>query len=308
VSEIRVPASLRARRKPLSATASRQLTEALRDKYFLDPPHYLETPEGERDLRDHVEGRISRDRAVIVPWLDSIIGLHGKVIVEVGCGTGSSTVALAEQGAFDIDRPSLEVGRERCKAYGVAAELHEGNAQALPTGVIGSADVVIFFASLEHMTLSEKLAALRSTWTNLKPGALLSVVETPNRLWWFDGHTSLLPFYLWLPDDLAIHYAKYSPRSPFNTQIAEPITNEKLTHLTRIGRCASYHEFELSIGDLRSLEVHSLNAWLRKNPIEYARWMITEAAYERQLRRLGPKLSPAFFEHQIQLAIRKPSR
>ena len=51
---------------------------------------------------------------------------------------------------------------------------------------------MIFFACLEHMTYAERLTAMRATWNGLRAGALWCSIETPNRLWWFDEHTSFL--------------------------------------------------------------------------------------------------------------------
>jgi hypothetical protein len=61
-------------------------------------------------------------------------------------------------------------------------------------------DYIIFYASLEHMTIEERMSAMRATWGMLSDGDLWCVIETPNRLWYHDGHTSLLPFYMWLPE------------------------------------------------------------------------------------------------------------
>ena len=40
------------------------------------------------------------------------------------------------------------------------------------------------------MTLDERLEAIKSTWEATRPGGIWCVVETPNRLWFHDGHTS----------------------------------------------------------------------------------------------------------------------
>jgi S-adenosylmethionine-dependent methyltransferase len=124
------------------------------------------------------------------------------------------------------------------------------------------------------MILDEKLYSFSSVWQSLRSGAYFIVVETPNRLWWYDSHPALLPFYLWLPDDLAAHYSRFSLRFPFNERLRPPITAETLLiiSLTRTGRAASYHEFELSLGSLSGLQVSSLNRWKRGNPLQFAKW------------------------------------
>jgi 2-polyprenyl-3-methyl-5-hydroxy-6-metoxy-1,4-benzoquinol methylase len=130
--------------------------------------------------------------------------LSGARILEIGCGTGASTVALAEQGAqvtaVDLDGSALEVARVRCDAYGVRATFIEANA----VDAIQPADMIVFFACLEHMTYEERIESLRKAWEVLPPHGILAVVDTPNRLWYFDGHTALTPFFNWLPHELAM--------------------------------------------------------------------------------------------------------
>jgi SAM-dependent methyltransferase len=301
---------LRVRQRPLSPSGKERLTAALAKYYFRDPPDYLSTNAGKKDLDDHVIGRTYVDRRTIVPWLDTLFCLDGAKVIEIGCGTCSSTVALAEQGAevfgYDIDKASLAVGSERLSIYDLKAELINGNATEIPAGRIGEANAVIYFATAEHMTLDEKLDSFSSVWHSLRSGAYFIVVETPNRLWWFDSHTALLPFYLWLPDDLAAHYSRFSPRFPFNERLKPPITAQTLLHLTRTGRAASYHEFELSLGSLSGLKVSSLNRWKRGNPLQFAKWFAFDRSFERWLRRHGPRVDAAFYESYLQLAIQKP--
>jgi ubiquinone/menaquinone biosynthesis C-methylase UbiE len=301
---------LRVRQRPLLPSSKERLVAALAKYYFRDPPGYLNTQAGKKDLDDHVIGRTYVDRRTTVPWLDTLFCLDGAKIIEIGCGTCSSTVALAEQGAevfgYDIDEASLAVGSERLSIYDLKAELINGNATEIPAARIAEVNAVIYFATAEHMTLDEKMSSFSSVWRSLHSGAYLIVVETPNRLWWFDSHTALLPFYLWLPDDLAAHYSRFSPRFPFNERLRPPITAQTLQRLTRTGRAASYHEFELSLGDLSALQVSSLNRWKRGNPLQFAKWFAFDRSFEKWLRRHGPRVDNAFYEPYLQLAIRKP--
>ena len=57
------------------------------------PEAYLATNEGQRDLTDHATTRLTHFRNAVVPWLDAARRLAGASILEIGCGTGSSTVA-----------------------------------------------------------------------------------------------------------------------------------------------------------------------------------------------------------------------
>ena len=167
---------------------------------------------------------MDEDRHVIMPWIDAALPLEGARVLEIGCGTGESTVALGEQGArvtgLDVDANALAVGRERCRVYVVEAEFIVGNVTQVDTLLAGRQfDIVIFFASLEHMTLDEKLSAMRSTWAMLRPGGIWCVIEAPNRLWFWDGHSSFENFYNWLPDDVAWRWARHARReAPDNSR------------------------------------------------------------------------------------------
>src|SRR5205823_12745456 len=124
-----------------------RLVAALAKYYFRDPPDFLNTEAGKKHLDDHVIGRTYADRRTIVPWLDTLFCLDGAKIIEIGCGTCSSTVALAEQGAkvfgYDIDEASLAVGSERLSIYDVKAELINGNATEIPAARIAEVNAVI---------------------------------------------------------------------------------------------------------------------------------------------------------------------
>jgi S-adenosylmethionine-dependent methyltransferase len=133
------------------------------------------------------------------------------------------------------------------------------------------------------------------------------VIETPNRLWYFDHHTALLPFYLWLPDDLAFEYARHSPREPFNRGFGEP-TDEAMLSFLRHGRGVSYHELELAIGDLEALRVvSSLGGFqMEQNVLRRLRNRMTTAhRFESFLASVGPAIHRGFYEPRLDLIIRK---
>jgi S-adenosylmethionine-dependent methyltransferase len=66
-----------------------------------------------------------------------------------------------------------------------------------------TADAVLLYAVLEHQHPLERLETLTRCWDLLRPGGVLIVVETPNRIVYFDPHTSLLPFFAMLPPEVA---------------------------------------------------------------------------------------------------------
>ena len=111
-------------------------------------------------------------------------------------------------------------------------DFHRANiVDALPKLAGRTFDFVIFYASLEHMTHGERIASIRESWQLLGPDSLWCVIETPNRLWYHDGHTSLLPFFMWLPDELAFEYSRLSPRTSFANEFREFTEEQQLRFL-----------------------------------------------------------------------------
>jgi hypothetical protein len=144
-------------------------------------------------------------------------------------------------------------------------------------------------------------------WNMLPKNSFWCVIETPNRLWFQDDHTSLLPFFLWLPDDLAFLYSQYSPRESFSKSYR--VLNEKnLLSFLRRGRGVSYHEFDLALGNSVDLDVtSSLALYLRaQEPDRANQWLNSIGhQYESLLMAIGPKIHPGFYQPQLDLIIRK---
>ncbi len=266
------------------------------------------TPEAYKiDLQDHLINRLEHDRARIIPWLDAAGNLKGKKILEIGCGTGSSTIALAEQGAevtgIDLDADALQVAEDRKEAYGLDIELKYMNAAEVHKKYPkGSFDMIIFFATIEHMIHEERMLAMKETWNLLNPGGLWVVLETPNRLWYFDGHTSGLPFFQWLPDDLAIKYSKYSPRNEF-ASVYRKYDDEEMLHFLRRGRGLSYHEFDLCMGNSQNLDVVSSKIQFEKH--QWLKLPKTERKFKNFIKQVYPGLHDGFYDKSFDLIIRK---
>lgn len=273
---------------------------------------YLSSATGNDDFMDHLHRRLDNFRQTVVPWLNDAHPLFGATILEIGCGTGSSTIALAEQGArvtaVDIDEESLAVARDRCRVYGLSVNFCKANATEVHTLFSGyHFDFIIFFAALEHMTHDERMIAMEKTWNMLSRNDLWCVIETPNRLWYFDSHTSYLPFYLWLPEDLAFKYSRFSPRQSFGGSYRE-YNHDTLLQFLRRGRGVSFHEFDLTLKKAEELDViSSLPIYLRKkSPLREIGWRQTlEYRYESFLVAAGPAIHPGFYQPGLDLIIRK---
>lgn len=310
-----IPSSLSSRFSEPAPGGLERLRISLENGFFArKPPGYLDTPEGGKDMSAHLTRRLESDRRLVIPWLASMLPLDGARVLEVGCGTGSSTVALAEQGAavtgIDPDGTALVSAGQRLSAYGLEAVLLETGADSLQ-GLRESArfDLVIFWACLEHMTLEARLSSMRLTWGMLPPGGLWCAIETPNRLWHTDPHTSLLPFFHWLPDDLAVLYACRSPRKDFRERFSVSLgTEEDRADLAMWGRGVSFHEFELAIGPLAELDIAGcLDDW--RTPagglLDRFRTVSPDRAYEDLLTRACPGLPREFLHRGLNLVLRK---
>ncbi len=263
----------------------------------------------------HHTFRLNRFRTEVIPWLDRTSPLNGARILEIGSGEGASTVALAEQGAnvvgLDVDEDEVATARLRCQAHKVDADFEVGNAVNLKSSAEAhKADWIIMWAVLEHMTDEERLASIAAAWDALPENGLLSVVETPNRLWYFDSHTGQLPFYHWLPDSLAYRYAKYSPRESFRHGYPEVTpSEEQQLSFRRRGRGISFHEFEVAIErSAATLPVASCMQLERRrfNPARATGWAISGAGrYERSIRAIAPNIPRAWFQPFLYLTLRK---
>jgi hypothetical protein len=137
----------------------------------------------------------------------------------------------------------------------------------------------------------------------LPAGGHLVIVETPNRLWYYDGHTSMLPFFHWLPDELAFQYAKRSPRENFRELYTE-FTPESELHFLRQGRGASFHEFDLAIAPANKLHVvssqSSFHGWRNK-----PQRSLLDRQYKRMLRRMHPALHEGFCDDTLFVILEK---
>jgi S-adenosylmethionine-dependent methyltransferase len=255
--------------------------------------------------------RLNRDRTEVIPWLNRTRPLDGADVLEIGAGAGASTLSLAEQGAhvtgIDVDAAALARAEKLLTYAGVQATFKQLDAAELATGERRSFDLIIFWASLEHMTMDERLRALRDTWRLVRRGGYLAIVETPNRLWPLDMHTSHLPFFQWLPDDLAFAYTRFSTRQQFGG--AYNSAENEMVEFLRRGRGVSYHEFDIAISPDVQVASCMQTERRRRNPIRGLAWATSTAGRtERLLHSFAPPRDPAWFQPFLYLALQKPDR
>lgn len=308
----RPPKHISRRFRQIDRQGMDRLEVCLKNSYFGGNNGYLSSEEGHNELQDDLTRRTDTFRTTVIPWLDNAKPLAGATILEIGCGTGSSTVALAEQGArviaMDISEGSLTVARERCRIYSLDVDFVHANATEAHRLFSGHHfDFLIFFATLEHMTHGERLAAMTSTWDMLSQGDFWCVIDTPNRLWFFDSHTSRLPFYHWLPDDIAFAYSRFSPRTKFADRYRDKNEDQMLSFL-RQGRGVSFHDFDLTMGRVKDLKIiSSLPLFLRsQNMLRRGAWRLsTECRYAALLASIEPNIHRGFYQQYLDLIIQK---
>jgi 2-polyprenyl-3-methyl-5-hydroxy-6-metoxy-1,4-benzoquinol methylase len=193
----------------------------------------------------------------LIPWINLRRTLKDATVVDVGCGTGSSTAALAYSAAhvhgYDIDESSVTAASARMRALRLQnVAISQVNPKSIvekikkdhPFGV----DVICLIAVLEHMTVEERLVFLPEIWDYMRPGDVLVVAETPNFLNYNDDHTAQIPFFHMLNDKLKARYINRSIRKDFVDSVRELTLrgNEMLSiGLARWGVGVSFHDFEI---------------------------------------------------------------
>ncbi len=240
----------------------------LLDTYFAEHSReFLDSEAGGEALFEHAFRRTRFCAHTIVPWIEMFCDLENSTVVEIGGGTGSSTVVVAAEAkkvvTYDIAEVSVEAARRRAKILGLDnIEFHCIEPARITDQIRadneGTADVVLLFATLEHQKLDERIASLRAAWDCLADGGILVVGDTPNRLAYEQQHTARMPFYDMLPDGVGVHFADQSPNRAFANAVKRQmeVSFESTQELIdRWGRGVSFHEFEMALGDLRPITV-----------------------------------------------------
>lgn len=259
-----------------------------------------------------LDERLHYNRKTIIPWLHSVVNLQGLKILEIGCGNGMSTIALSEQGAcvtaVEVDESLINDAKIRCNIYKLNVEFAQINAQNIADYFQDKQfDMIMFNASLEHMTIKERLKSLEGAYSLLLKDGFLCINGSPNRLYLKDNHTSFIPFFHWLPDELAMKYAKYSTRGEYKEQMTNYI-NDNLEEFYRWGRGISFHEIELAIKPLNELNlISNLSFFIKSKSLLYKMFskVTTSYKYESFMKKEYPKINSCFFQPYINIIIRK---
>ena len=110
--------------------------------------------------------------------LDQLVPVHGRPLIDVGCGGGALARALAERGAtvLGVEPDPVQAERNRAAPETEGVTFVEGRAESLPAGD-GSADGVIFGRSLHHVPQAAMRPALTEARRVLAPGGFVYVME-----------------------------------------------------------------------------------------------------------------------------------
>jgi len=145
--------------------------------------------------------------------------LKGKRLLDFGCGSGSSTVALSqlfpqnEIVAVDLEAGNVSVARLRAAHYGVenATFITSPGPLDLPPG-LGRFDYVCLTAVYEHLLPAERPVLMAKLWRALKRGGVLFLSATPYRFYPLEYHTTGLPFLNYVSDRVALLAARHLSR------------------------------------------------------------------------------------------------
>ena len=257
------------------------------------------------------EDRYRRARECLIPWVEATFPLEGKTVLEYGCGNAPVSCAFAERAdrhiGLDIDAEAVETGRRMAAKLGIEnLELHAPPIEEIVAAMAahrGEVDVVLLYAVLEHLTLQERLEVLQGAREVVREDGFIVVCETPNRFFPIDHHTSQLPFFTMLPDELALRLYEHSSRPDFLNAIAAAMREgpeAAASALTRWGRGVSFHEFEL-VFDRLSDYVAASNydpALFPERPVHPE-----ELALARFLERARPDLAPVWSRAWLDLIL-----
>ena len=132
-----------------------------------------------------------------IRWMlhPDLCGVDGREVLELGCNIGATAIVSAFSGArvtgVDLNPDYLEVAALNAKRYGLAERIHfqqvtEGTPLPFPPE---SFDVIICNSVLEYVK-HPGLPKLQSNLDQLlKPGGLLLVFGTSNRIWPMEVHS-----------------------------------------------------------------------------------------------------------------------
>ena len=153
--------------------------------------------------------------------------LEGLRILDLGCGMGGLSVALAREGAvvqpYDYNPAYCQITRLRGQRYDLQLRPVNGGGEHLPFES-GFFDIIVCMDVLEHVQRPQDLLA--ETNRCLKPGGLLYITAI-NRFAFNDPHYHVRGVN-WLPRRLATPFLKLTRRYKDNSRFTDRQTLEEM--------------------------------------------------------------------------------
>jgi len=139
----------------------------------------------------------------------------GRRILDFGCGSGASSMALAELlpqteivgVELDAKLLSLAEARARWRGHPNVTFKASPSGMALPAD-LGTFDFCMMSAVYEHLLPGERRAVLPLVWDRLRAGGILFINQTPHRYYPIETHSTRLPLINYLPDRWAFALAR----------------------------------------------------------------------------------------------------
>lgn len=297
-----------------------KLLNALIKHYFSTYTNWNENSIHDSSRTDEVSRQLHRRydefKDFYTPWLARHCPLSEINVLEIGCGTGSSAAALAPHvksiTGFDIHKGAVGAANARFEILGLnnVKAIHNSAENSLPeidaTIPDQSVEMVLIYAVLEHQTIQERLDTLELVWRKLKPNGFLVIGETPNRLTYFDIHTSKMSFFHLLPLELQAKYYQNSSREGFVNSLNNVAEENLPMALTRWGQSISYHELEIVYGR----KVHGLIVGHGHDPeiVKLRPYRIEEKYLNGLLSEQQFKINIGFSRHYLDLIIKKTDK
>jgi SAM-dependent methyltransferase len=125
------------------------------------------------EMQERMDGYLAAISAALLAFADV---RPGMAVLDVGCGTGATSLALARAGAVvtgaDISRPMLELARKRAGEAGLAIHFAEADASAFPF----KPEFDLIVSRFGVMFFDDPVAAFANLRRALKPGGRLAFV------------------------------------------------------------------------------------------------------------------------------------
>lgn len=133
-------------------------------------------------LYDPVLKWTTREFAFKSRLLEAMHCASGQRVLDVGCGTGTLTIALrqtvpgAEVVGIDADPRALQIARKKAESASLNLSLQQASATCLPFAD-GSFDHVVSSLMFHHLTADAKKLALSEMHRVLAPGGQLHIAD-----------------------------------------------------------------------------------------------------------------------------------